>query len=123
MTDVSHYSGLKQKALMLYKELSKVRKEIKVVEDQMILEVQRTQGPLTVTADNRKAVIRVQDRCRRVPLTEADLKEKLSACLIERFGATVALDSIAEFALTIAKRIWSERRVKQERRVSLKISS
>jgi hypothetical protein len=122
MTDVSRYSGLKQKATELYKSLAAVRKEIRNIEEQMLLEITRTQQPLSVTADNRTALIRVQDRRRRLPLTEAHLKDKLRECLTERFGTTVSPDSIAEFAVSISKRIWSERRIKTDQKISMKMS-
>jgi hypothetical protein len=123
MTDVSHYSGLKARAAQVYKTLVTIRKEIKVFEQQMILEFQRTQAPLNVVADNRPAVIRIQDRTRRLPLTEKDLREKLLSCLLIQFDGKVHKTSIEQFSVEISKKIWSERRTTQDHRISLKISA
>ena len=88
----------------------------------MIQEMQKNQKPiLSVVSENRHAIIKLQDRSRRIPLTEADLKVKLRDCLHEQFGHSVGLPKIEEFAVVIAHRIWSERRVKRDQHVVLKL--
>jgi uncharacterized sporulation protein YeaH/YhbH (DUF444 family) len=122
MTDVSNYCQLKKHSQELYKQLTAVRKEIKTVEEQMIQQCQLTQQPLVVVAENKPALIRLQTRTRRLPLTEEDLKLKLRECLVEKFGSTVDQKNIADFSVILAHRIWSERRVKTDPKISMKIS-
>lgn len=119
MTDITEYTTLKRQAKELYTNLKQVRDQIKQMESRMLVEIQQTQRPLTVIAENRRGIIRLQDRSRRLPLTQLDLKDKLKDCLREKFH-NVANDSIEDFAESISKRIWSERRVKREQRVSFK---
>lgn len=91
------------------------------MEQRMIQEMTSTQSPmLTVVSDSRPGTIKLQDRTRRVPLSEVDLQSKLQACLHELFGQQVTMTKIQEFSISIAHRIWSERRVKCEQRVVFK---
>jgi hypothetical protein len=123
MTDVTEYTTLKQRSRALYIELKDVRLQLQLMEQRMIQEMQKTQKPvLSVISENRHAIIKLQDRSRRIPLTEADLKVKLRDCLHEQFGHSVGLPKIEEFAVAIAHRIWSERRVKKDQQVVLKLN-
>ena len=122
MADVTEYTTLKEKAKALYNQLKEMRLQIQMMEKRMIQEMTNTQKPmLSVISDNQQAIIKLQDRSRRIPLTEADLKGKLRDCLHEQFGHTVGLPKIQEFAVAIAHRIWSERRVKKDQRIVLKL--
>jgi hypothetical protein len=121
MADVSVYTNLKRESCRLYTELKAVRLKICTMEHQMIQEMEKNQTPIMpVTADNKHGIIKVHARVRRLPLTEADLKEKMQNCLRAQFGHNVP--KIDEFAVAMAHRIWSERRIKREQKVILKVS-
>jgi uncharacterized protein YigA (DUF484 family) len=120
--DVSTYTALKQSACRLYTELKTIRAQIHTMEQQMIQEMEKTQSPImSVTTDNKQGIIKLHDRTRRLPLTESDLKEKLRDCLRAQFGHNVP--KIEEFSVAIAHRIWSERRVKREQKIVLRVNT
>jgi len=124
MTNVTEYTNLKKKASGLYTALKAVRMEIHAMEQRMIQEMTATQSPmLSVISDSRPGIIKIQDRTRRVPLSELDLQTKLQACLHELFGQQVTMPKIQEFSISISGRIWAERRVKCDQKVVFKAMS
>jgi hypothetical protein len=123
MADVLRYCELKTQAQELFSALTKVRKEINAFELQVIERAKQTQQSLvSVVVQNRQAVIRVHNRSRRLPLTEEDLRLKLCKCLVERFK-NVDSDELSKFSFALARRIWSERRTKNEPKVTMKLSN
>jgi hypothetical protein len=121
MTDVTEYTNLLTKAADQYLALKETRLAIKAMEQHMLQEMQNTQSPIiTVVTDNQRAIIKLQDRSRRIPLTEADLKRMLATFLHAQF-TNIPLMKMEEFAISIADRIWKGRRIKQDRRVVLKM--
>jgi hypothetical protein len=122
LSGVTEYANLKQRARDLYVSLKAVRLQIQTMEDRMIREMQTTQQPIcSAVSENQQAVIKLQERTRRIPLTQADLKGKLRDCLHEQFGHSVGLPKIEEFAIAIAHRIWTERRTKRVYGVLMKL--
>ena len=121
MNDVTEYTKLLAKAAEQYLALKETRLKIKTMEERMLQEMQNTQSPiLTVVSANQRGILKVQDRSRRVPLTETDLKRMLATCLQAQF-TNIPLPKMQEFAISIADRIWKGRRIKQDRRVVLKM--
>ena len=121
MTDISEYTTYKQQATDLYQALKDVRLKIHAIEERMIQEMQQTQqSMMVVVSDNQQAVIKLQGRTRRIPLSEEDLKARLQECLQAQFG-NVDPHKIVEFSASIAHKIWSERRVKEFHRVVVKM--
>jgi len=114
MTDVSVYTNKKREVQDLYHALHNARIELKRMEICLIEEWKRTSQPFRVISDSIPVRIKVQERHRRIPLTQNDLGTKIAECLFERFGAQVPPAEITEFAQTVTKRIWSERRIRRE---------
>jgi hypothetical protein len=119
MADVTEFTKLKQKSAELFIALKQVRGQIKVMEQRMLVEMGQ-KAELEVVSENRQALIKRHERTRRLPLSHNDLKTQLLECLTEQFGHNVTHDKIQTFAVTIAHRIWAERRTKLEQRVELK---
>ena len=118
--DVSEYTCLKAKACRMYQELTEVRNEIKAMEQNMVEQMVNTQTQvLAVITDHRPAVFKLQNRTRRVALTQADLKGMLVTFLHQQF-TTIPLEKMKEFAISLADSIWRARRVTQETRVVVK---
>ena len=89
------------------------------METQLIGECRKSSHPLSVVSETVPAIMHIHEHRRRLPLTEKDLLSKLVECLRERFGHEVPTNGIAEFAQTVTRRIWSERRVKLDQKVFL----
>jgi hypothetical protein len=125
MTDVSEYTDLLLKAKQTFVQLKEIRRRIREFDESMKRELQRKQiVTMSVTSNNRMGIVRVQNRTRKLPLSHAVLEGKLKECLHERFGGDENIDKkeIETFAISIANRIWSGRRVKDETKVSLKLA-
>lgn len=121
MADITKYDDLQKHKLELNRQLRQVRMDIKTFETQMIQEMQKKNQPLlTVQVRNVPSIVRLSTRTRRVQLTEADLRRQLQICLHDQFGSQVQDASIEEFATTMSRRIWSERRVKNDQKISIK---
>ena len=124
MTDVSAYSAKCLHVKELVKSLRDAREQLREMELQLVGEWHKTNGqPLVVVSDRVPATIKVHEHSRRLPLTQKDLSTKLVECLSERFGHEVPTAGIAEFAQTVTKRIWSERRTRTERKVRMKFNA
>tara|TARA_B110000902_G_C13899218_1_gene433694 strand:+ start:167 stop:553 length:387 start_codon:yes stop_codon:yes gene_type:complete len=122
--DITKYQNLRQKTIDLYKVLSDTRKELKLMEAQMLDQMLTLKEPmLPVRANNQDAIIRIQDRKRRIPLTILDLRTTLRMCLQEKFGHAAIGSSIEEFAVAISERIWAQRRTKVDKRLVVKTIS
>ena len=124
MTDVSAYSAQCVRVKELWVSLREARKRLQEMELQLVGEWHKTNGqPLVVVSDAVPATIKIHEQSRRLPLTQKDLSTKLVECLSERFGKQVPTAGIAEFAQTVTKRIWSERRTRTEKKVRMKFNA
>ena len=121
MQDISEYTQLKEQARSLYESLQVVRGQIKSMEQAMLAELSKDGRPIPVVANNRTGVVRIQDRSRRLPLTERDIQEKLRDSLQEKFGDAVDGASLDSFAVSIGHQIWTGRRVRRDPCVCLKL--
>jgi hypothetical protein len=121
MADITKYDDLQKLKLELNRQLRQVRLDIKTFEAQMIQEMQNKNQPLlSVQVRSVPSIVRLSTRTRRVQLTETDLRRQLQVCLQDQFGSQVQKASIEEFAATMSRRIWSERRVKNDQKISVK---
>ena len=121
MTDITKYADLQKLKSDLNIQLRQVRLDIKTFETQMIQEMEHNNQPLlSVQVRNVPSIVHLRTHSRRVQLTEADLKRQLQMCLQEQFGAQVQQENIEKFATAMSRRIWSERRVKNDRKISIK---
>ena len=123
------YLQLQQQAKGLYKELQAVRAQIREMEAAMCKHCEdRNVGMVPIEIPDgggapTRGYLRVHDRTRKLPLSQADVITKLTDCLMQRFGKDNGIhdDDIRRFAHETAKSIWDGRRVKRSQGITVKL--